>query len=733
MNNNYIQGKFTKVIYSGDTGYVVALFRVSEVINPNISHLKNKSITVTGILPDLKESIPYKLYGEYTLHEKYSWQYAFNYFEVVKPTTKESIIEFLASPFVEGCGKTTAENIVNKFGTKSLDKIKESYENLLKVKGITEVKALKIYNSVIKFEKNDGVILKLSNLGFTMEESARIFNKHMYEVDSIIEGNFYILKDLFDFDRIDNLYTASFDSNSPLRCKECILQACITRSFEEGSTYYSREEIYDAVSFLYKLNMDGETFDTYLEELLDDKYLIKIDSSYYLKEYYDEEVAVSHYLRKISEGRINKITDTEEKLKKVQIENGFVYNDEQIKAITDALCNNITIISGGPGTGKTTIVKAIVKMYIDEHHLTFAEVTSNIALLAPTGRASKKLSMATGLPAYTIHRFLKWHKDSDEFEYNEYNKVFQKFIIVDESSMIDISLMKSLLCALNSNVQLVLVGDIYQLPSVGPGLVLQDLINSDLFTFDMLNTIYRQSDNSYIPFLAKDIKLQNIDEEFMYKRDDYNFIPCEDEEIMPKILATVKYALDKGINEDNLQVLAPMYKGVNGIDNLNNKLQAIYNPLKGNMSEIKYGDKTYRENDKVLQLVNDADLGVFNGDIGRIIAIYKSNDKKMMIQIDFDGNIIEYSKKDLKNITHAYAITIHKSQGSEFEHVIMPICKGYFRMLYNKLLYTGVSRAKKSLTIIGDPRSFTTGISNNYSSTRKTSLQEMLKEEFKEK
>ena len=232
--------------------------------------------------------------------------------------------------------------------------------------------------------------------------------------------------------------------------------------------------------------------------------------------------------------------------------------------------------------------------------------------------------------------------------------------------------------------------------------------------------------------LAKDIKMQNIDEEFMYKRDDYNFVIASEEEIIGKIISSVKYAISKGINEDEMQVLAPMYKGINGIDNLNVKIQKLYNPSDDTKEEIIYGEKVFREGDKVLQLINDADLNVFNGDIGKIESIFKNLKQKLTIRINFDGNIVSYEKKDLKNITHAYAISIHKSQGSEFDHVIMPICQKYYIMLYNKLLYTGVSRAKKSLTIIGEPKSFTTAIGNNYSSMRKTSLKEFLQDVFNE-
>lgn len=725
---SYIKGKFSKIIYQNyENNYFVALFKVKET---DIDNIKGKLINVTGIMPDVKIDAIYNLNGEYLKHPKFSWQFKIDTYALEVPTTIDSIKEFLASSFVEGCGKATAEKIVKKYKEKSLEIIKNDYTSLLEIKGMTEIKAMKIYTSILNYEKDDIVINRLKELGFSLEDASKIINKHTYEIDTILEGNLYILKDLFEFKKIDDIYITNFDPYNEIRVKECILDSMKQISFNEGSTYYYEEEIYKALSVLYNINIDSNDYLNYLEDLIQDNLIIKSNKRYYLTKYYEEEKKLAHNLYMISKSKTKEIKNFDKKLRDLEKEFNIEYNDEQKETIKAGLNENITIISGGPGTGKTTIIRAITALYMKENNLNYGNVSENIALLAPTGRAAKKLSMATGLSAYTIHRFLKWHKESDTFEYNEDNKIVQKLVIVDESSMIDISLASSLIESLYYNTKIIFVGDIYQLPSVGPGLVLSDLIESDYFAFHNLNQIYRQSDNSYIPFLAKDIKMKNIDDEYMYKRDDYNFIVTSDEEIVPKIIATVKYALSKGLNEDNLQVLAPMYKGINGIDNLNIKLQEIYNPKEENKNEIKYGDKIYRENDKVLELINDSDNNVFNGDIGKIIAIYIDTKGKQKIQIDFDGKIVYFDKKDLKNITHAYAITVHKSQGSEFEHVIMPVCRQYYIMLYNKLLYTGVSRAKKSLTIIGDPRSFVTGIQNNYSAERKTSLLENLRLNF---
>ena len=725
MEKSYIKGKFKKIIYQNeDSNFTVALFKVNETNDLEVSKYISKLIYVTGIIYDIRYDMDYIINGKLSFHQKYSWQYTIERFKVLEPTTEEEIQNFLASSFVEGCSKQMAKRIVDTYGKESLKKIKEDINNLFSIKGMTTLKATKIYGSILKFEKDDEIIKKLTSWGFTYDETSKILSKHYNDIEPIIEGNLYLLKDIFEFRKIDNIYKNNFYPLSEIRCKECILNTLIDISFAEGSSYYYIEEIYKYLVNNYNISIDNTIFEEYINDLINDNLIIKNDKRYYLKKYYDEENSIARYLYLIDKNEKIKINDFDKKIKEIQKETNKIYSDEQIKAIENALNENITIISGGPGTGKTTIINAIVKLYIKENCLNNEDIINNIALLAPTGRASKKLSNSTSLPAYTIHRLLKWHKESDSFEYNEYNKLYHKLLIVDECSMIDISLMKSLLCAYNSNIKLVLVGDIYQLPSVGPGLVLQDLINSDYFSFNMLNTIYRQSDNSYIPYLAKDIKKQDINEEILTKKDDYNFIVCEKDKILENVIRCVQYGLSKGIDESKMQVLAPMYKGDNGIDNLNLYLEKIYN--NNPFMEVKYGDKIYHVNDKVLQLVNDSDNNVFNGDIGKIINISKNYDDKIIIQIDFDGNIVSIEKKDLKNITLAYAITIHKSQGSEFDHVIMPICNNYSIMLYNKLIYTAVSRAKKSLTIIGEPSAFIRAVNNNYSMMRKTSLIDFL-------
>lgn len=723
---NYIKGKIKKIIFhNNESGYVVALFRIKETNDILLKDQVNKSITITGVFTDVNIDILITLYGEYKKNDKFGMQYVVNSYEIDIPTTKDAIIEFLSSSFIDGCGEKTAKKIVSVFGEETLDKIKESQENLMQIEGMTTLRAAKIYNSLINYNKSSEAILKLQNLGFTIEECSKIYNHFKNDIEYILSEGFYELKEIIDFQKLDSIYITNFGADTPTRIYACILESMQIISNFEGHTFYYEEMIRKVLLKNFNIELSEEAFKECLDFLNNEEKIVILDRRIYLKKYYEDEQNVAKSLKIIDSVTRKKIENLDEKLDDLEKRLNISYNDDQKKAIKSALSNNITIISGGPGTGKTTIINAIVKLYVEEFKLGPAEILENIALLAPTGRASKKMAISTNLPAYTIHRYLKWYKDSNDFYYNEYNKTTHKLILVDEVSMIDISLFNALLNGVSSAVRLILVGDTFQLPSVGPGLVLNDLIDSDYFNFVPLNQIYRQSDNSYIPYLAKEIKNNDLSEEFLEKKDDYSFLVTQSSQIKEAIEKIIAISLEKNIDEKSMQVLAPMYKGENGIDNLNVALQRIYNPPSNKKEEINYLDFIYRENDKVLQLVNDLDKNVFNGDIGYITSIRNGK-----ITIDFEGNEVEYEKKDLKQIKHAYAITIHKSQGSEFDHVIMPISTSYFKMLYNKLIYTGVSRAKKSLTIIGDAKAFIGAVNNNYSSNRQTSLKDRIIEVY---
>lgn len=725
---NYIKGKIKKTIfYNADNGFLVALFRVKETNDISLKEKENKTITITGQFPDVNLDVLMELYGKFIKNERFGMQYSVNNYVVSVPDSKEAITDFLASSFISGCGEVTAKKIVDMYGKDTLDIIKNDKTKLLMIDGMTESRANKIYDSLQNYNKSSDIIMTFQTLGFSIDECFKIYQKFKNRIEDILNDDFYDLKEVIDFAKVDNIYIKKYGDKTSTRIYACIIEAMQQLSNSNGDIYYYEQEIKEMLLKKFNIEINEDVFSELISDLINKDKVIKVDNIYYLKSYYDKEILIAKNLKKIDSFKVKKIAELDEKLEVLENKLNIKYNSEQKKAIISALNNNISIISGGPGTGKTTIINAIVKLYIEEHHLGNQDIVENIALLAPTGRASKKLSTSTNLPAYTIHRYLKWYKDSNDFFYNEYNRTKHRLIIVDEVSMIDVDLFNALLNGISSNVKIIFVGDTFQLPSVGPGLILNDLIASDYFNYVPLNQIYRQSENSYIPYLAKEIKMNELSEDCLVKKDDYNFFEANNNQIKSAIKQIIEVSLSKNIDEKRMQVLAPMYRGENGIDNLNIILQSIYNPASIKKIEIKYGDVIYRENDKVLQLINDLDNNVFNGDIGFIKQIVNNK-----IYIDFDNNEVIYEKKDLKNIKHAYAITIHKSQGSEFEHVIMPITSSYFKMLYNKLIYTGVSRAKKSLTIVGSFKAFKDAVGNNYSASRKTTLKDAIINVYKD-
>lgn len=729
---NYIKGKIRNIIYqNSDNGYVVAVFRVRETNDAKMDEYVGKTVTITGTFLDINTEETFILYGMPTRHERFGFQYQVSSYEKEKISSEDALVEFLSSSLIKGCGEKSAEKIVEILGMDAINKIKSDEHALDAVPGISDVKKKAIRSSLLEYSDADDSLLKLKELGFSIPEATKIYKKYGPSTKYIMESNLYVLTEIMDFNKIDVIFKSHHEEMDPVRLKACVIEAMRRISNNHGDTYYLVEEIKDALQKEFHLLLDEITFESIIYSLEEENKIVVEQDLYYLTEYYEAEANITNALYALHASNVTPFWGFDQELARLEEENHVQYNEDQRNAIKKALENKITIISGGPGTGKTTIINAIVKLYIKMHDFSPMEVLQNIALLAPTGRASKKMSSSTGLPAMTIHRFLKWNKDTGNFGVNEYHKAQENLIIVDEMSMIDVALFDALLKGIKSNVQLIMVGDTHQLPSVGPGLVLNDLIESDLFTFCPLERIYRQSENSYIPYLALEIKNKDLAEDFISQKDDYNFLSVEGKYIKEMIGKICMMSKKKGLTEEDIQILAPMYKGENGIDNLNVLLQELFNPPSSKKEELRYGEVIYRENDKVLQLQNNPDNNVFNGDIGYIRKIIpKSGKNKEQIMIDFEGVKVEYTKEDLSQIKHAYAITIHKSQGSEFAHVILPITRNYYKMLYNKLIYTGVSRAKKSLVIIGEAQAFLMAVNNDYASSRKTMLKEKLVHKF---
>ena len=731
---NYIKGNFRKSIFKSDKGYIIGLFKVRETNSTNIEEFINKTITFTGYFHELNEDDVYIFYGEEANHPRYGFQFQVAEYERVKPEDKDGVIEFLASDLFPGVGEKLATKIVETLGNDVLDKIIKDPLVLNIVPKLSTKKANAIYNNLIKYEESHTIIVYLSELGFTMKDALTIYNTYKGRTKDVIEQNiFSLIEDLEDlsFIKIDEISKKlDVDVEDDKRIKACIIYIMKKLTFSNGDTYLEFDDIIRNVSKYLQLQINHDSFEQYLEELAIDKKIIKENNTYYLTDIFESEIRVAEKIVTLASVDPTKNKKMESYLIGLEKENGIIYNQKQRDAISKAIENNLLIITGGPGTGKTTIIKAIVDLYGKINKLDYDVLVERVALLAPTGRASKRMSESTLLPAMTIHRFLKWNKENNQFGVNEFNRDNSHLIIIDEVSMIDINLLDNLFRGLTDNIKVILVGDYNQLPSVGPGQVLKDLIDSNIIDTIHLDLLYRQDEDSYINTLAHEIKNNDLSKNFLETKSDYTFLQCTSDNIKNNLKKLCQQILDKGYDYKRVQIMAPMYHGENGIDKLNCELQSIFNPQSETKKEINFGDVIYRENDKILQLVNMPDENIYNGDIGvlkKIVYAGSSKSGKNEIHIDFDGNVVKFTPKDFLKFKHGYIISIHKSQGSEFEMVIMPICNSYKRMLYRKLIYTGITRAKKKLIVLGDPQAFKYSVSNNNEYVRKTSLLEKIK------
>lgn len=729
---NYIVGTYKQTIFKSDNGYVIGLFKVKDTDLEEMKAYVNKTITFTGYFHELNETENYYFNGEPSFHPKYGFQFNVTSYERVKPEDKDGIVEFLCSDLFKGVGEKLAVNIVDTLGCDALNLIIQDRNSLLLVPKMTTKKADIIYNTLIKYEESHQIIVYLTELGFSMRDALLIYNTYKKNTIMVLENNIYrVIDDIDDinFAKVDMIvHKSNFNVNEDLRVKALTYYIMQELTFKNGDTYLNIDEIYEGVSSYLGYSIDMEYLDSLLNELNSDAKIMIINEKYYLQEIYEAEYNIIEKIKCLlsKEKHIYKKLDS--KIASLEENTHITYNEQQHEAIKKALENNIVIITGGPGTGKTTIVKAIVEVYKELNKI--KDITGEVTLLAPTGRASKRMSESTGYGASTIHRFLKWNKENNNFAVNEYNPDFSKLIIVDEVSMIDILLLDNLFKGLTNNIQLVLVGDYNQLPSVGPGMLLKDLIDSKVIDTIELNLLYRQKQDSYIPELAREIREDDLGD-YLTTKNDYTFLKCSSNNIIHNLKTLCEQLLEKNYNYKRYQIMAPMYAGINGIDNLNKILQEIFNPKDNTKNEYKYGDVIYRENDKVLQLINLPDDNVYNGDIGIISCIKNAQftkSGKTEIVIDFDGNEVTYQPKDLGNIKHGYIISIHKSQGSEFDVVVIPISKSYQRMLYRKLIYTGITRAKKKLVLIGEPDAFEYSVHNQYEQKRKTDLLENLQD-----
>lgn len=721
----YIKGTYKRCIFSSNDGFTVGLIKIKDTNDQELLEYVDKQFTFTGLFAQLNIDENYIFYGEVIDNIKYGIQYKVDRYEKLMPEDKDGLVIFLSSDIFPGVGEKTAKNIVDILGENCLKDISNDYNVLLNVPKMTLKKAIDIQNKLLKYNESYEVVVYLTNFGFNMKDSLKIYNHYLEDTIRVIENNPYELIDTIDgitFSKIDSLrFKTKVEMDDERRIFALIIDVMKNVCFQTGDTYLKLDTIYNGVNNFYEENLSEDMLSYYLIELNKMGKIIIKDDKYILYNYYKDENYVASCAYELSNKDDTKIKDIELKIEKLESFFDIEYNEEQKRAIKQSIIKNFSIITGGPGTGKTTIIKGITQIFKMVSGYSFDKLQERMVLLAPTGRAAKRMSEACNYPASTIHRYLKWNKETGEFGYNERNKSNAEFVIIDETSMIDIELMANFFRAMKKDLKLVFIGDYNQLESVAPGKVLKDLIESDMINTIFLKEIYRRDHNSYITELAYEVNNSQLSESFLNKKDDYNFIKCSSNDILKATTDVCALAIKKGYDLKNIQVLVPMYKGINGIDNLNKVLQKVFNPPSSKKDETYDLDVVYRVGDKILQLENMPDDNVFNGDIG---FIEKIDNKE--ITVNFDGNKVKYNPKDYKAIKHGYAISVHKSQGSEFEIVVMPIVKEYRIMLYKKLVYTAITRAKKSLILLGDPVCFSNAVYNKGNKERNTNLKELL-------
>lgn len=723
----FIKGNFKKYIFRSDKGYSVGLFKIKDA-SLEYEHFKNKTVTFTGYFADLNESDIYIFNGDFTLHERYGEQFSVTSYEITLPNEKDNVIDFLSSNLFPGIGEGMATSIVKVLGDDALDKILNDNTCLSLVPRLSKKKQDIIIENLNKYENSYKTIVELNKCGFKAKDSILINNKYKNMTLDIVKENVYdLIDDIYEitFKKVDSI-RANFDiaDTDIRRVKAGIKYVCETVSYTLGNTYLSQSEIVNYTKralFIF----DEEVILLSIKLLIDDGDIILIDDKYFYYKLYEAENGIADRIGYLSLKNSFDMVSLDD-IKSLEEYYNITYSEDQRLAIKEAIKSNFLVITGGPGTGKTTIIKAICKLYQDLNGFSYEDLMDNLTLLAPTGRAAKRIAEQTLLKASTIHRFLKWNKEDNTFNINEYNKSNTKFVIIDESSMIDVYLMHSLFLGLKDNTKIILIGDYNQLPSVGPGQILKDIVDSNMVNIVKLNTLYRQDENSNINQFAYNIIDNNFSYDFLNRGDDLIFIEANNDNIkdyLKDIIIKYKNNLDSDFNK--FITLAPVYKGDNGIDDLNMFMQDIINP-KGNKNEILIDGMVYRCGDKVIELVNMVDENVFNGDIGRILKIKSSGQREVLV--DFDGNIVKFTPSTFANFTLGYTISIHKSQGSEFDTVIIPILNKYGIMLYRKLIYTAITRSKKKLILIGEITALRRAIFNDRCQGRKTYLKNFLQD-----
>ena len=728
------------------TGYVDHIVYRNAENGYTVLNLVNKEeeITCVGIFSAIAEGENIEASGDYTDHPTYGRQFKVEHFEERAPEDAQAIERYLGSGAIKGIGLALAARIVRRFKEDTFRIIEEEPERLAEIKGISERKAMEIATQVNEKRDLRQAMIFLQQYGITMNLAVKIYNRYGQEVYEILKENPYQLAEDIDgvgFKTADEIAArVGIRTDSDFRIRSGILYA-LSGAASEGHTFLPQEELTKRASEL--LQVEPEFIEKhYMDLAIERKLMLKQkeeQTQIYAASFYYMESNVATMLKQLDVTYDESDTAIEKRILAIQKQTGMELEEHQVEAVKEAVKNGLLIITGGPGTGKTTTINTIIRYFEAEG--------MDIFLAAPTGRAAKRMSETTGYEARTIHRMLELNggmEGNAGFERNEMNPLETDVIIIDEMSMVDISLMHSLLKAIPTGTRLILVGDVNQLPSVGPGCVLKDIIDSGVCNVVKLTKIFRQAATSDIIVNAHKI---NRGEEVILdnKSMDFFFLKRYDADVIINVvLQLIKQKLPKFVNasEYDIQVLTPMRKGLLGVERLNVILQKYLNPPSPEKREKEYGDTIFREGDKVMQTKNNYQLeweiksrfgltiekgmGIFNGDTGIIREI---NDFAETVTVEFDeGRMVDYSFKLLEELELAYALTIHKSQGSEYPAVVIPLLSGPSMLMNRNLLYTAVTRARKCVTLVGNEATFAEMIKNTSQQKRYSGLCDRLKE-----
>ena len=690
---------------------------------------------MTGTMADIMEGQDYTFWGTLVQHPKYGEQLKVTRYERAKPSSK-GLVKYFASDHFKGIGVKTAQKIVDLYGDNTIDQILADPNRLVSINGLSAVNREAFVSKLRQNYGTEMLLSKLAEYGIPnklalqiqdtyKEETLEIVQKYPYQLVEDIQG--------IGFKIADQLaQQLGIESDAPERFRAGLVHTLFSQSMETGDTYIEARDLLshtiDLLENARQVELDPALVADELAHLIEEDKIQNVETKIFENSlYFAEEGIRSNLIRILEKGKQETFDapKLDSIIEQVEQDLGICYDHIQKKAICDAINHKVFILTGGPGTGKTTVINGIIATYAALHKLDLAKKQElPILLAAPTGRAARRMNELTGLPSATIHRHLGMTGDDDTSHLDDY--LDADFIIVDEFSMVDTWLANQLLSNISSNSKILIVGDADQLPSVSPGQVLADLLKIPLLPQTKLSKIYRQGEDSTIVTLASQIQQGLLPADFTEKKADRSYFEATSEYIPDMIKKIVAAAIRSGIPAQDVQVLAPMYRGPAGIDQINQLMQDLINPSEKDQLVFEAPDCQYRQGDKVIHLVNDAESNVFNGDLGYITDLLPgkyTDSKQDELTINFDGNEIIYPRSEWYKIRLAYAMSIHKSQGSEFPVVILPITRSSHRMLQRNLVYTAITRAKSKLILLGEKAAFDYAAKNT-GTARKTYLVE---------